>query len=64
MNLNFEGFTFPELYENLAELGLNVEIPTSGGGGLDRIGDDLFRFMMPDGRYVYFDSQGEILKVE
>lgn len=65
MNLNFEGFTFPELYSNLEELGIDpmVELIGSEEGGVQRIEDDLFRFMLPDGKYVYFNSVGEILKI-
>lgn len=67
MNLNFEGFTFPELYTNLEELGLGDitidPITPSGGSSFERIEDDLFRFMLPDGKYVYFNSVGEILKI-
>lgn len=66
MNLNFEGFTFPELYSNLEELGIDpsCDLSDSEGGGVQRIGDELFRFMLPDGKYVYFDTEGTILKIE
>lgn len=65
LNLNIEGFTFPELYSNLEELGYDesIVVPESGDAGIFRISDDLFRFMLPDGKYVYFNSVGEILKI-
>lgn len=65
LNLNIDGFTFPELYTNLEELGIdpNFNIYGSQEGGVQRIEDDLFRFMLPDGKYVYFNSVGEILKI-
>lgn len=66
LNLNIEGFTFPELYSNLEELGYDesIVVPDSGDAGIFRISDDLFRFRLPDGKYVYFNSAGKILNID
>ena len=61
LNLNIEGFTFPELYTNLEEFNIDPNwLHGSEEGGVQRIEDDLFFIILPDGRTVYFNSQGVI----
>ena len=38
----------------------NIEIPVSGGGGLQSIGPGMYLFTMPDGRQITFNDAGEI----
>lgn len=66
LNLNIEGFTFPELYTNLEELGIDpmVDLVGSEQGGVQRIEDDLFLFVLPDGRKIFFTSAGKIEKID
>lgn len=40
----------------------NIEIPGSGGGGLDVIGDELHEFIMPDGSKVLIDKFANIIR--
>lgn len=35
----------------------NIEIPVSGGGGLQSIGPGMYLFTMPDGRQITFMTQ-------
>lgn len=41
----------------------DITIPGSGGGGLDRIGEDLYSVTLPDGRTVIVDKTGKILNI-
>lgn len=41
----------------------NIEIPVSGGGGLQSIGPGMYLFTMPDGRQVTFNDAGEITNI-
>lgn len=34
----------------------NIEIPVSGGGGLQSIGPGMYLFTMPDGRQITFND--------
>ena len=49
------------------QLGLNtnnIEIPVSGGGGLQSIGPGMYLFTMPDGRQITFNDAGEITNIQ
>ena len=42
----------------------NIEIPVSGGGGLQSIGPGMYLFPMPDGRQITFNGAGEITNIQ
>ena len=42
----------------------NLEIPVSGGGGLQSIGPGMYLFTMPDGRQITFNDAGEITNIQ
>lgn len=42
----------------------NIEIPVSGGGGLQSIGPGMYLFTMPDGRQITFNDAGEITNIQ
>lgn len=41
---------------------VNIEIPDTGGAGLDAIGDELHEFIMPDGSKVLIDKFANIIR--
>lgn len=41
---------------------VNIEIPDTGGAGLDAIGDELHEFIMPDVSKVLIDKFANIIR--
>ena len=67
IDLDFKGLdTYADVYLNDSCIlkANNIEIPVSGGGGLQSIGPGMYLFTMPDGRQITFNDAGEITNIQ